>query len=104
MIKHINLEKSGLEMFLGPTETKIMLSLWKEPKTPSNLHRELIQSGETFANQTVGTVLTRLVKKGLLVIDAEHYYHPTMTKNAFIYEALKKLDHKLWQNFAKRVI
>lgn len=104
MIKHINLEKSGIEMFLGPTETKIMLSLWREPKTPSNLHRELIQSGETFANQTVGTVLTRLVKKGLLKIDTDHKYYPTLSYGGFVQAVLRKLDDKLFDNFARRVI
>lgn len=103
MIKHINLEKSGLEMFLGPTETKIMLSLWREPKTPSNLHRELIQSGETLANQTVGTVLTRLVKKGLLVIEDDHKYSPTVDQKTFIRLVLTKLDLALVDNFNVRV-
>lgn len=67
MIKRVLLDKSGLEMFVGPLEAKILRVLWDhDPITSNRVHREMIQAGYTEAYTTVHTTLTRMLEKGLI--------------------------------------
>lgn len=67
MIKRVLLDKTGLEMFVGPLEAKILRVLWDhDPITSNRVHREMINNGYAEAYTTIHTTLTRMLEKDLI--------------------------------------
>jgi len=114
-IKRINLVDSqgnalsGIELFLGPTEARIMRLLWDKPRSLKDLHNEMVtdSNGKALAYSTVHTDLTRLVDKGILrkaKNGSETIYRPIHNnERVFIDAILTQLDIALRVNFNKRV-
>jgi len=114
-IKRINLADSrgnalsGIELFLGPTEARIMRLLWDRPRSLKDLHNDMVigNNGKALAYSTVHTDLSRLVEKGILrkaINGAEVIYRPIHNnEEVFINAVLTQLDIALRVNFNKRV-
>lgn len=94
MIKRVNLEQTGLGMFLGPTEVHVMRALWHGPKTLQEIHTWIIKHrNPTQGYSAVNTVLARLIEKEYVskrVEDNQHaVYRPmTISEKDFIFKCL----------------
>ena len=92
---------SGLTVFLGPTETRLMELAWK--------HRSLTVKKAIYylgakkqAYTTIMTVMSRLSEKGLLKRTKEgrsFVYEPAVEREAFIRSRVKTLSDCLRKNF-----
>lgn len=60
--------KHGIERWLGPRESSIMITLWAraEPCTVKRVWRELQKQGERIAYTTVMTIMTRMYQKAMI--------------------------------------
>lgn len=67
MIKHLNMDSDGLEMFLGRTEAEVMRAVWSfnGPVTIRDIWEKVLQNRKV-AQSTVATTMERLVSKNLL--------------------------------------
>lgn len=81
------LQRSGLNMVLGPLELQVMQIMWKaDGKTLSNkeVAWRLSQVGRTFALPTVGNTMHRLAAKGYVIetkLGGLFVYTATMTED-----------------------
>lgn len=71
LIKRLYLDQSGIEVFLGPTETLMLRTVWQlvaEGRSPTVKHvlQELARENYIYALATVATTLNRLSTKKLL--------------------------------------
>lgn len=101
MIKRVNLDQTGLGMFLGSTEVHVMRALWHGPKTLADIHIHIVKHyKETQGYSAVNTVLARLIEKGfvarhgvksVLRTDPSTYYANTSSEKDFIFKCLMYL-------------
>lgn len=81
MLKHVRLDQEGVSMFLGGSlETLIMCVFWeyRRPLSSAMVHKALIRAGHDQGYTTIAAVITRLVKKQLLIHNKHHArYTPT---------------------------
>ena len=92
---------SGLTVFLGPTETRLMELAWR--------HRSLTVKKAIYylgakkqAYTTIMTVMARLSEKGFLKRTKEgrsFVYEPAVEREAFIRSRVKTLSDCLRKNF-----
>ena len=99
---YFDVEASGLEVLLGPTEAKLMEIAWRESEL--TVKQTLFELGpdNTSAYTTVMTVLNRLSDKGLLERHREgrnFIYRPCSSREAFIEERLGRIAACLQRNF-----
>lgn len=88
------MNKDGLRKVLGDLEAEIMEVIWsKSLHTVRDVYEEL-RLHKKIAYTTVMTVMGRLAEKGLLRADKEgtaYHYYPTMSREEFERETLKKV-------------
>ena len=92
----------GLEVFLGPTETRLMELAWKHGQL--TVKKALFHLGDKNppAYTTVMTVLSRLAEKGLLAREKDgrtFVYRPGLDRAAFIKERVRRVRDCLKRNF-----
>lgn len=79
-------DRTGLERFLGPTESELMSYLW-ECAGGRTLTQVAYYRANGRAKTTIQTTLNRLVRKGLLVrskTDSSHYrYTPVEPRDVW---------------------
>lgn len=68
MIKHLHLDRDGIEMFIGHLEAEILRVFWshRDPLTGNQLLNIMVRSGRDIAPTTLHTTITRMAKKDLL--------------------------------------
>lgn len=94
MIKRVNLEQTGLGMFLGSTEVHVMRALWAGPKTLQEIHVWIIkQRNPSQGYSAVNTVLARLIEKGYVSKHVEGNQHAvyrpiTLNERDFVFKCL----------------
>ncbi len=92
---------SGLEVFLGPTEAKLMELAWKHGEL--SVKKALTFLGENKrAYTTIMTVLARLAEKGILAREKDgrnFVYRPTVTREQFIKERVELVRGCLKRGF-----
>lgn len=113
MINTIHLDKQGLEMFVGPTQTKVLLALWGEldanrkPKTIKGVHNLFLNNGIDLGYSTVSTVFYTLLEQGLIekipYTRPQQYKPIVASEQEFIDRCLRKLDTVLADNYNVRV-
>ena len=97
---YFNPEGAGLEVFLGPTEAKLMELAWEEKNITVKRALFLMDDNAKSAYTTVMTIYNRLVKKGLLLRkkDGKTYiYSPAVSKSKFLAARLKTVSKCLKQ-------
>jgi predicted transcriptional regulator len=88
-------EASGLAVFLGPTETKLMELAWARGELTVKKALALWVEKPRPAYTTVMTVMKRLHDKGLLArtrLGRSFVYQATMTREAFLSDRIAKLQ------------
>lgn len=98
MIKRVNLDKVGIEMFIGSLEATILRLLWQQndPLTATQIHNKLIREDNPQAFSTIHTDLLRMHAKGLIsVVDvpkrkARHYVASTPDEAYFVAQCVEK--------------
>jgi len=99
---YFDIEASGLQMLLGPTEAKLMAIAWRESKLTVKQALFALGPDDVSAYTTVMTVLNRLSAKGLLERRREgrnFVYRPSSSREAFISERLGRIAACLQRNF-----
>lgn len=80
MLKRYFPNKDGLEKFLGSLEIVVMTGLWAGKRTIRQIHSNIIVTDQgDYAYTTIETVVSRLMRKGLITRKKEngvHYYTP----------------------------
>lgn len=99
---HFDPDARGLEVFLGPTEAKLMEQAWKHGTI--TVKKALFYLGDESARAytTVMTVLKRLADKGLLSrhkAGRSFAYTPTATREEFLAERVRTVTGCLRKNF-----
>jgi len=99
---YFNPHKSGLEVFLGPTESRVMELVWS--KGPLTVKKTLFFLGEDAnpAYTTIMTIMTRLAEKGLLSRQKEgrfFVYSPAVTRETFLTDRLQLVRNCLDRSF-----
>ncbi len=93
---------AGIEVFLGPTEARLMELAWKHESLTVKRALLFLGSDSQKAYTTVMTVLSRLSGKGFLsrVKDGRSYvYRPEIDRETFIREHVQKVRHCLNRHF-----
>ncbi len=124
MITTIRVNKEGLELFLGPLEVTVLVTMWKlkargKPVTTQNVHSQLIKEGYDYAYQTIYTIIDRLVKKDLVIkkprLKGSVFEPKAQDEKAFVKQAIfdllcllgidydNELETALAQYFAERI-
>lgn len=109
-VTRVDLTRSGLNKFLGSIETSVMLAVWAEQRTRSDIYTWILaQCDDTLAYSSVSTVIDRLVSKELLVkhIDTNvkpnrervTFTSPYSSEDAFIDAAVKEVIRALYEDF-----
>ncbi len=91
----------GLEVFLGPTEARLMELAWRYGNLTVKKALYYLSDEGDRAYTTVMTVLARLAEKGLLVRQKDSgrsfSYSPALTREQFIKDRLNAVTHCLRQ-------
>lgn len=105
MIKRVNLDQTGLGMFLGSTEAHVMCALWAGPKTLQEIHVWIIKHrNPSQGYSAVNTVLARLIEKEYVAKHVEGNQHAiyrpmTINEKDFIFKCLLVLHERLLINY-----
>jgi len=94
---------SGLTVFLGPTEAHLMELAWKHRSLTVKKAVYYLGGNDRRAYTTIMTVLTRLAQKGLLARRKQgrlFVYEPTVERDAFLAERVKRVAGCLRTNFS----
>jgi len=99
---YFNPHGTGLEVFLGPTESRVMELIWS--KGPLTVKKALFYLGEKShpAYTTIMTIMSRLAEKGLLTRRKEgkfFVYSPALTRELFIADRLQLVKACLERSF-----
>ena len=93
---------TGMAVFLGSTEARIMEIAWREQEVTV---KQVLASWERQpvpAYTTVMTILRRLAEKGLLERRKRHRYHvyaPAVARETFVRQRLARIRECLSRNF-----
>lgn len=104
-IVRVQLDHVGLEKFLGPLESTVMLALWALKRaTLSELHRYVIAEAAPLAYSTISTTVTRLYTRGLVhkypVLNEAPIYAPAYASEAaFLTACLRSVCAALVEDF-----
>ncbi len=93
---------SGLTVFLGPTETRVMELVWKHRTLTVKKAVYHLGGSEKPAYTTVMTVMARLAEKGILKRrkDGRSFvYEPAIERDAFLKDRIKAVSDCLKRNF-----
>ena len=97
---YFNPKGKGLEVFLGPTEAKLMEIAFEEKTLTVKRASFLMGENSNLAYTTVMTILNRLANKELLKRAKDGktcIYSPVESKNKFITGKLKTINNSLKQ-------
>ena len=99
---HFDPRATGLEVFLGPTEARLMELVWTHG--PVTIKKVLFYLGpeRTPAYTTVMTVMNRLSEKGLLTREKDgrtFVYRPSVDRAQFLRERVHTVRDCLKRNF-----
>ena len=97
---YFNPEGKGLEVFLGPSEAKLMELVWEEKNITVKRALFLLGDNNKSAYTTIMTILSRLAKKGILRREKDgktYIYSPTVTKKGFLSSRVKIISKSLKQ-------
>lgn len=93
---------SGLEVFLGSMEARLMELAWKHGDLTVKKALSLLGTNSRPAYTTVMTVLSRLADKGLLVREKEgrHFaYRASVDRETFLADRIRRVKTCLKKNF-----
>lgn len=97
---YFNPNGDGLEVFLGPTEAKLMELAWEKKILTVKKALFFIGGERTPAYTTVMTVLSRLADKGLLKKTKKgrsFEYEPTISKEDYLSQRCRAINKSLKQ-------
>lgn len=97
---YFNPDGSGLEVFLGPTETKLMELAWEEKEITVKRALFLLDDNDKSAYTTIMTIYNRLVTKGLLLRKKDgktFIYIPAVSRSKFLSSRIKTVSKCLKQ-------
>lgn len=97
---YFNPSGKGIEVFLGPTEAKLMEIAWEQKEITVKKALFYLPDEDTTAYTTVMTVLSRLAEKGLLTRKKEgktFVYAPSKSKKEFLKEKIDSISKTLKQ-------
>lgn len=92
----------GCEVFLGPTETKLMELAWEKNQLTVKTAMFFLRADPPLAYTSVMTVLARLAKKGLLSrkkVGRSFSYSPVLDKKSFLEAQVQIVSDCLKSNF-----
>jgi len=92
----------GCEVFLGPTETRLMELAWEKNQLTVKSAMFFLKADPPLAYTTVMTVLARLTTKGLLSrrkVSRSFSYSPVLDKKSFLAAQVKIVSDCLKSNF-----
>lgn len=95
-----NPEGKGLEVFLGPTEARLMKLAWEEKNITVKRALYLLGDNKKKAYTTIMTILSRLSEKGLLNRQKDgktFVYTAAITQNKFLASRIKIINKCLKQ-------
>jgi len=105
-LKKIRLDKKGMQSFLGPLETDVLLALWKLEKARTREVYSLLKNRRKVALTSVAVMLDRLHQKGIVVRTIEdgrgggHYiYAPKTSRQEFEESVIGNTVNKLINSF-----
>lgn len=93
---------SGLTVFLGPTEARLMELVWRHRTLTVKKALYLLKDSDNRAYTTIMTVFSRLVEKGLLSRTKEgrlFVYTPVVERDMFLATRVKRVTGCLQRNF-----
>ncbi len=96
----------GLEVFLGPTEARLMEIAWERQELTVKKALFYLQGESDRAYTTIMTVLNRLADKGLLgrrKSGRSFIYTPTIDRQTFLEKRVEAVVKCLRTNFKKLV-
>lgn len=98
LVKRMYLDKTGLEMYLGTIEARIMRSVWEGNTTITRIHRDIYHTYGELAKSSISTTVTRLVNKRYLIklpisdsLHREHTYLPCTNTEEELTEMLTQI-------------
>ena len=97
---YFNPSGKGLEVFLGPTESKLMELAWEKKSLTVKTALFYLPEKEKPAYTTVMTVLSRLADKGFLTRHKQgrvFVYEPAQNRKEFLKERLDTANKALKQ-------
>lgn len=108
-VRKINLNQSGLEMFMGRTEAPIMRAVWQGKTRITTIHRYVCREYTELSKSSISTTVQRLVDKGFLVklpivnsAHNEHEYLPTCdSEQQFILTAVHQTLTQLYATYPR---
>ncbi|MFJ7755592.1 BlaI/MecI/CopY family transcriptional regulator [Peribacillus muralis] len=106
-IKNFKYDEVGLNRFFGPLEASIMECLWEKGELSIKAVQQYLEKDKPLNFNTVMTVMTRLVEKGILKKRSEgrlSLFKPVQSKEEFLEEQSKKLTENLLDEFGGAVI
>jgi len=98
---YFDITASGVAVFLGPTETRLMELVWKHGGLTVKQALLLLED-KPLAYTTVMTILGRLTEKKILTRDKQghnYIYKPAMDRDKFVKEQVKRVTNCLERNF-----
>ena len=99
--------KDGLVKVLGPLETEIMQTIWREERsTVKKVHRKLSQNRD-IAYTTVMTTMSRLAEKGVLNRHREglaYVYTPAIKEEEFVTLVVQQVLDGLLDDYSETAI
>lgn len=93
---------SGLTVFLGPTEARLMELAWKHRALTVKKAVYHLGGVEKQAYTTVMTIMSRLAEKGILrrrKVGRSFVYEPAIDREAFVRSRVKAVSDCLKRNF-----
>ncbi|PWB67772.1 hypothetical protein C3F09_12890 [candidate division GN15 bacterium] len=93
---------SGLTVFLGPTEARVMELVWKHRTLTVKKAMYHLGGSERQAYTTIMTVMVRLAEKGILTRRKEgrsFVYEPAIDREPFVRSRVKAVSDCLKRNF-----
>ena len=97
---YFNPRGEGCEVFLGPTETRLMELAWREGELTVKKALFFLTQENKYAYTTLMTVLTRLADKGYLKRKKNgryFIYEPVSTRKEFLDQRIKQVSECLNQ-------
>ncbi len=107
-LKRMRLEKKGMQSFLSPLETDVLIMLYKLEKARTREIHKLLRRRREVALTSVAVMLDRLHQKGIVRRTIEdgrgggHYiYYPKTSRQEFEESVVDDAVNKLINNFGQ---
>lgn len=105
-VNRMYLNEQGIHLFLGRAEAAVMQAVWEGHQRLADIHKHMVVEYAPVAFTTVSTTAFRLVEKGYLTRKRnpatrapEYLYTATLTGHQFIAAVVRKVVHKLMEEY-----